>query len=731
MTERLTPARLFAGQPLTGSPPIDLKFSPDAKRLIYRRSAQDDRQRMDLWQIDLQTKTHSLWIDARALPRNETETSTKNLTKAERAERERRRQFSYGINQYLWHPDKRHMLVPIQGQAYLVDTEHPNKTATTLCPSETRQSGFQISPRGDYLSYVRAGNLFITDFQDDTERQITEDASDTLSNGLPDFLAAEEMHRFEGHWWSQDDQYLVFCKVDEASVNVSFRLEMEASGTQTIGQRYPYAGEANPSVSLWLYHLETQRVSLIWKNDRDNDADSQAYLARVHLAKSKVLIQTQDRRQQHLRIFELNLNNALETGAPESIQWQERYRESSSTWINLNHNLKILTDQNIVLTTEETGTAQIKIIKPDGAIERLGGPTHINAVLDANPHKIYVTGWTDTPLENHLFEIDIAEGGCQQITSAPGWHDVVVNVPHEQFIDRYSHESLPLQIDLSDLTADPRPVSLYRETITKSHPYAPFLPMHAYPYFGEVKAEDGQTLHYRLTPPAKITGLHPTIVYVYGGPGPQKAKREWSPLITQLFAQHGFAVLELDNRGSGNRGHQFEAPIYRNLGLVEVRDQVAGLSALEDYPWADQSRVGIYGHSYGGYMTIMCLAQAHQHFHAGVAVAPVSDWHLYDTHYTERYMGLPEENTAGYEQANVLTHIHKLQAPLLLMHGMADDNVLFTHSTMIMGKLQALGLPFELMTYPGAKHSMQEQDVSIHRFNLILDFFSRRLGGHQ
>jgi dipeptidyl-peptidase-4 len=163
------------------------------------------------------------------------------------------------------------------------------------------------------------------------------------------------------------------------------------------------------------------------------------------------------------------------------------------------------------------------------------------------------------------------------------------------------------------------------------------------------------------------------------------------------------------------------------MGNPEVEDQVLGLSVLANTAWADLSRVGIFGHSYGGFMTLMSMCTAADHFKAGVAAAPVSDWAIYDTHYTERYMGLPEDNADGYRDGNVLTHLDKLTGPLLLIHGMADDNVLFTHSTMLMSELQKRNKPFELMTYPGAKHSMQETHVSVHRFNLILDFFNRNL----
>jgi dipeptidyl-peptidase-4 len=217
------------------------------------------------------------------------------------------------------------------------------------------------------------------------------------------------------------------------------------------------------------------------------------------------------------------------------------------------------------------------------------------------------------------------------------------------------------------------------------------------------------------------------IVHVYGGPGVQRVRNEWQPLTLQMLAQHGYGVLELDNRGSGNRGPAFEAPIHRRLGDIEVRDQLRGVEFLRTLEWVDGSRIGVMGHSYGGYMALQCLLQAPAHFRAAVSTAPVTDWRLYDTHYTERYLGMPAENAAGYEDSNVFGWLSDSIGSLLLIHGMADDNVLYTHSTQLYRALQARKLPFEMMAYPGSKHALQEQDVSIHRFNLILDFFNRHL----
>jgi dipeptidyl-peptidase 4 len=726
MPELLTPKRLFSDPALTGNAPMDLKFSPDGTFLTYRRAAADNRERMDLWKVDIASAKHSEWINPTELGAQGADVTA--LTEAERAERERRRQFTFGITQYLWHPDGHHLLLPMDGQALLLDSRKRHLSPRLLTPTDTRQSGIQISPKGTWISYVRAGNVYLCQVEGGREQQLTNDASATLTNGLPDFLAAEEMHRFEGHWWSPDEQWLAYCKVDESPVKVSHRLEMDAEGARTIEQRYPYAGAANARVELWLHHLTSGDSAMIWHDVPENlartdttgaELNMNAYLARVHLDNQRVLIQTQDRRQHCLEIR----SYALHTG-----EWRTLHTETSDTWINLTDNLQRLDDQRLLITSESSGMAQAKIINPDGDVITLQGPAHINAVLGCNDNTALVTGWQNSPLENHLYAVDLAGDGCHQITQEQGWHEVVVDLKHQLYIDRFSNERTPLCINVRALDGHGVNHKVYVEDISGDHPYTPYLQQHAYADFGTITAEDGQKLYYRLTPPADIRGKHPTIVYVYGGPGPQKARRDWGALLPQLFAQQGFAVLELDNRGTGNRGRAFEAPIYQQMGSVEVTDQVAGLSVLKDYSWADLSRVGVFGHSYGGYMTLMCLCQAAEHFKAGVAVAPVSDWLLYDTHYTERYMGLPQENPQGYSQANVLSHLTELRGHLLLMHGMADDNVLFAHSTMIMAKLQHLNKPFELMTYPGAKHSMQERDVSIHRFDMILDFFQRRLG---
>ena len=238
-------------------------------------------------------------------------------------------------------------------------------------------------------------------------------------------------------------------------------------------------------------------------------------------------------------------------------------------------------------------------------------------------------------------------------------------------------------------------------------------------------------MHYRLFKPEgteQPDRKFPVIVVVYGGPGVQRVQNEWIPPWYHYMTQRGYGILQLDNRGTANRGVAFESLIYRQLGDVEVQDQLTGVAYLKSLPWVDSSRLGVFGHSYGGYMTLMLMMKSPDTFRAGISVAPVTDWQLYDTHYTERFLGSPVDNPEGYAASNVFPYISSLSGQLLVIHGMADDNVLFTNSTKLYKALQDENLPFEIMNYPGAKHGLTGRKVNLHRYSLMDRFFDQHLG---
>jgi dipeptidyl-peptidase 4 len=305
------------------------------------------------------------------------------------------------------------------------------------------------------------------------------------------------------------------------------------------------------------------------------------------------------------------------------------------------------------------------------------------------------------------------------------------------YLDTWSSAQQPPSVSIRSLDGK---VSRWvvRNALDSSHPYQPFMSSHLKEEFGSIKASDGQDLYYRIIKPAgadsDATKRWPVIVDTYGGPHAQYVRNDWmggsratQGLFRQLLAQHGFVVFSIDNRGSGFRGVAFESAVKDRMGQVEIEDQVRGIEFLKSLPYVDGERVGIMGWSYGGYMALMALAHPDT-FKAAVAGAPVVDWSLYDTHYTERYLGTPASNKQGYEFSSVLPYVDSFKGSLLLVHGMADDNVLFTNSTMLMQKLQASGKQFGLMTYPGGKHGLiRSPETGKHYYEMVVRFFGREL----
>ncbi len=708
-SKKLTIGSLFDNNDLKPASARTFQFAPNDDCVTFLYPTENDANQLSIWRFNLTTHALHEWISASSKLKD-----VGSLTEFEKNERERKRQFTQGINEYFWHPNQHLLIVPLEGQVFSIQTDPTDDLHwEALTNKETHATATQLSPKGSFISFVKEHNLHIQAIDASVSKPITFDTNPLIVNGLPDFLAAEEMHRFHGHWWSQDEKQILYCRVDESQVKVSHRLDITAVGSTQIAQRYPYAGQKNPIVELYLYNLDNGESKCIWSSQ-----ETDHYLARVCSSTNGLFIIEQSRSQKILTIKKhVSSNNT----------WSNVYTEKSDYWINLTDDLHINEVGEVIYTSESSGTRQPLKILQDGSVKKLKSPTHINQILGVKEDLIFAMGWQDKPIENHLFEISLTKDSRKQITTAPGWHQCQVDLERDKVIDCFSNQNTPTTIQLQSLSDFNELALIFHEKIEPDHPYHPYHKSHSSPVFGMVKADNDTPLYYRMTPPKIITGNHPVITYVYGGPGAQKVKNEWGPYLLQLFAEEGFGVLEIDNQGSANRGIIFESAIHGKMGQQEVEDQKLGSKILSSFDWAAKDRVGIFGHSYGGYMSLMCLCKAPSHFKSAVAVAPVCDWRLYDTHYTERYMGQPEENEAGYLEGNVLTHLPMLQGQLLLMHGMADDNVLFTHSTMIINELQKLNKQFELMLYPGSKHSMQEKHVSKHRFQMILDFFHRTL----
>jgi dipeptidyl-peptidase-4 len=347
-------------------------------------------------------------------------------------------------------------------------------------------------------------------------------------------------------------------------------------------------------------------------------------------------------------------------------------------------------------------------------------PAEATVALDQKGRQLYFVGWKDSPLERHLFRLSLDGGDATRLTLEPGMHGVAVAPDFSSFVDVWDSLDHPPSITVRSMTGAARHVIHEATEVDLELPK---------PELHRFRSSDGAELHAAVYRPA-TSGKAPVIVSVYGGPGPQMVDDSWTQTVdlrAQLLAQHGFVVLKVDNRGSARRGLAFEAPIARTMGQIEVRDQVEGVRWLETLGFADVSRVGIYGWSYGGYMTLMALATAPDVFKVGVAGAPVTFWQGYDTAYTEKYMGTPEENPEGYRLGSPLTHIDRLRGKLLVIHGMIDENVHFRHTARLMQALIDAGKPFESLLYPNERHMPRSERDRVDMERRILEFFQRNL----
>jgi len=724
VAQRLTLEAITGSAPLSGPTLTRAQVAPDGSRVSFLRGKDDDRNQLDLWEYHVASGQTRMLVDSRVvLPGPET------LSAEEQARRERQRIASLsGIVDYQWSPDARTLLFPLGGELYLYDLARSGADAVRKL---TDGGGFatdpKVSPRGGYVSFIRARNLWVIELDSGRELQLTHDGSDTIGNGVAEFVADEEMDRHTGYWWAPDDSAIAFARIDESGVPIQRRHEVYPDRTEIVEQRYPAAGDPNVAVQLGVIGLQQGVAAPVRWIDLGPEAD--IYLARVDWRTPRQLsFQRQSRNQQRLDLVQADLHDGSQ---------RVLLTETSRTWVPLHHHLRFLDDGRLLWGSQRSGHQHLYLYDRDGAAPRAlsAGSWDVEDVLavDESAGLVYFTATRHSPLERHIYRTGLDGEGLQQLSQAAGMHSAVFSRNAGIYVDSWSSTTTLPQVALFQADGSPIATLLRNDPADPEHPYAPYLAAHRPTEFGTLLAADGSTeLHYSLIKPAGFDPAqrYPVVVFVYGGPAVQTVTNAWpgraDAFFNQYLAQNGYVVFSLDNRGTPRRGEAFGGALYRRQGTVELADQLRGVDWLHQQPFVDGARIGVHGWSNGGYVALLLLARHSEVYACGVAGAPVSDWALYDTHYTERYMDLPDANVEGYLEASVFTHLDTLDSKLLLIHGMADDNVLFTHSTRLMSELQQRGKAFELMTYPGARHGLRGTDL-LHRYRLTEDFLGRCL----
>ena len=718
MAEKLTPERIFADPSLNGPTAKGVALSPDGKRVTYLKGKPEAANVQDLWAADVKGGEPYRLIDSAALS-----SGNKELSEAEKARRERARVSARGIVEYSWDKQGRFILVPLDGDLYLDSIADGKVTRLTETPGDEVDA--KVSPKGAYVSFVRDQNLYIKPVAGGAETALTTDGKDALSFGVAEFIAQEELGRYTGYWWSPTEAAIAYTRVDENGVDIVPRADIGPGGATVVNQRYPRAGRPNAVVDLFVRDLASGKTVQL-----DLGANKDIYVARVAWAQDgkTVYVQRLSRDQKTLDLIAFD---------PATGRGKTLLTDTDPHFIEVNNNFKPLKDGSFLWGSERDGNSHLYRYAADGAliaqITRGDWPVSALEGVDEARKVAIFSASMDTPLERRLYEVSYAKPGKPKaLTPAGGWWTAKVAESGGAFAGTYNDPKTPPQTAL--YSADGKRVRWIEENrLAEGHPYWPYASTLPVPEYGTLKAADGETLHYVILKPQGFDPAkkYPAIVSVYGGPHAQKVNKTWQSPSERTYLEAGYVIFKLDNRGSGARSAKFMRALDRNLGTVEVEDQLLGAKHLASLPYVDADKLGVMGWSYGGFMTLMLLTAENTPFKAGASGAPPTEWSLYATAYTERYMGKPEENKAGYAYSDINNRIDKL-APgsLLLLHGMADDNVIFENSTRLMAALQRKAIPFEMALYPGERHSAPgSKTKGLSVLKTHLEFFDRKLKG--
>ncbi|WP_209331341.1 S9 family peptidase [Lunatimonas salinarum] len=581
-----------------------------------------------------------------------------------------------------------------------------------------------LSPDNTKVAYVKDNNLFYKDLKTGSITQVTHDGkTNEIINGAADWVYEEEFSMAQAFAWSPQGDKIAFIRFDETEVPV---FNMQIWGDLYPSDylfKYPKAGEKNAQVGIHVYHLNMGKTQKMNAGEEED-----IYLPRIYW--------TGDNNT--LAFIRLNrLQNQLDLLHADASTGTSRLilHEESTTYVDLdyNDNLQYLSDnKSFITTSEKSGYKHIYHYDMDGKLIRqvTSGDWEVTNLVgvDEKNKKIYFESTEVSPLERHLYVINLNGTGKKRLNMASGSYSTNMSPDFKYYISSHSTASTPLQVSLHDASGKTIKVLETNEDLQKRMKEFAL----GEKEFFNFNTVDGTSLNGYLIKPANFdeTKRYPVLMYVYGGPGSQNVRNAWGG--TRDFWHHhlaaqGYLIACVDNRGTGGRGRDFKHVTYANLGKLETEDQIAAAKHLGGLSFVDSDRIGIWGWSYGGYMSSLSLMLGHDVFKTAIAVAPVTTWRYYDTIYTERYLQTPQLNAKGYDDYSPITHVDKLKGNYLLIHGTGDDNVHFQNSVDLLNALVAADKQFETFYYPNRNHGIGGGNTTWHLYNMMTDFIKRKL----
>jgi dipeptidyl-peptidase 4 len=702
--------------------PRQAAYSPDGKLVTYLQSESADT--MALFAFDLASKTTRPLVRASDLAREQ-----KPMSREEELRRERQRQKFMGVTSYQWAKRAPVMLIPYAGDVFVRSEAAGSGVITRLTETAEAEVDPKICEGGERVAFVRGGELFLVDVATKRETRLTKGAPAGVTRGLSDFNGQEEFDEWSGFWLSPACDKIAYLEVDEREVKETPVLGYRGGKADLMMQKYPKVGEKNPKVRAGVMDLATQKTTwLKWPSDAER------YLGRFkwsHDGKA-LFLQTITRDQKRLAVVRAD---------PKSGETAEIIVETSPTWVDFTDLVPLERSPRFLWTKAVGGHMHLELRDADkGTLvsSLTSGAWDVEkiAAIDEARGRVLIWATKEGPLERHVYSVPLAGGvttangktpdekDIVRLTPEPGVHFPAVEREGKGFVDVHSAlDRLPKAVVRGDGGA------VITEIPTTPDPDIAALKLRA-PETVTLRGPSGDTLYGAMLKPRTMEPgrRYPVVVMVYGGPGAQTVWNLWSPrLLWNHLADRGVVVFELNNRGMAGRGPGFEAPLYGRLGDVELEDQLAGLDYLKTLPFTDLGRVGIHGHSYGGMMTLVAMLKAPDRFHVGVAGAPVTDLRLYDTGYTERFMGLLDQNAKGYETRDLTKLAKNLKGKLFLIHSLMDENVHFQNTAHFIDALIAADKTFDLLIFPGERHGVRNPVSKQYSVRRIVDYLTEHL----
>ena len=700
--------RIYSEPSLNGHPTPGIAWAPDSKHLSFFKElpgAAGKGERKELWLMDAASGESRLLVSGEKLE-TVLPTETENATQATGLGR-------HAPAQYQWAPDGGGLL--FQGPKSLAWFDLKTQTARPLVSGKEALADPKISPDGRYVSFVRDHNVWLVRVADGKERAFTRGGTEEIRKGELDWVYPEELEITTAYWWSPDSSAIAYLEMDERNVTQYPLVDFASFSGDTDDERYPVAGGQNPVVRVLAGKVDGGEAHVM-----DTGAETDVYIPRVNwLVDSKhVAMQRLNRPQ---TVIELLIADAASGKSRVVLTDKDLY------WINVSDDLKFLKDgKRFLWSSERSGYRHIYLYDLEGKelAQVTKGNWEVFAVhaVDEGKGLVYFTAAEKSPLERHLYRASLDGSGFARLTKEDGTHGINMAPDASSFVDTYSNSMNPPRQDLVRIDGS-------RVAAVNENKIAELADLHLSPVeFLSVRSHDGMQLNAMMIKPPDFDPAkkYPVLVYTYGGPHAQVVLDAWGGstfLWHELMARKGYIIFALDNRGSAGRGHLFEEPIHFRFGAQELSDQRDGAAYLKSLPYVDGNRMGIWGWSYGGHMTLHAVFEDPQDFKTGFAGGPVTDWHYYDSIYTERYLGLLPQNEESYQESSPIQNAGKLKGKLLIAHGTGDDNVHYANTLALINEMIEDGKYVEVMAFPGRGHGASDPAARLVLMNRVTQFF--------